>query len=30
MKKRRRMYYDWLTTPRAKIKRRMAKGLTKN
>src|SRR5262245_46527081 len=30
LKKRRRNYYDWLTEPRAKIKRKMAKGLTKN
>jgi hypothetical protein len=30
LKKRRRNYYDWLTEPRAKIKRRMAKGFTKN
>jgi hypothetical protein len=28
LKKRRRNYYDWLTEPRAKIKRKMAKGLT--
>ena len=27
-KKRRRSYYDWLTEPRAKIKRKMAKGFT--
>jgi DDE family transposase len=27
-KKRRRNYYDWLTEPRAKIKRKMAKGFT--
>jgi hypothetical protein len=30
LEKRRRSYYDWLTKPRAKIKRKMAKGLTKN
>ena len=30
LKKRRRNSYDWLTEPRAKIKRRMAKGFTKN
>jgi hypothetical protein len=30
LKKRRRNYYDWLTEPRAKIKRKMAKRLTKN
>jgi Transposase DDE domain len=30
LKKRRRNYYDWLTEPRAKIKCKMAKGLTKN
>jgi hypothetical protein len=30
LKKRRRNYYDWLTEPRAKIKRTMAKRLTKN
>jgi hypothetical protein len=30
LKKRRRNYYDWLTEPRAKIKRKMAKGLNKN
>jgi Transposase DDE domain len=29
-KKRRRNYYDWLTEPRAKIKRKMAKGFTEN
>ena len=29
LKKRRRNYYDWLTEPRAKIKRKMAKRLTK-
>ena len=28
LKKRRRNYYDWLTEPRAKIKRKMAKGVT--
>jgi Transposase DDE domain len=28
LKKRRRNYYDWLTEPRAKIKRKMAKGFT--
>jgi hypothetical protein len=30
LKKRRRNYYDWLTEPRAKIKRKMAKGVTEN
>ncbi len=30
LKKRRRNFYDWLTEPRAKMKRKMAKGLTKN
>ncbi len=30
LKKRRRNYYDWLTEPRAKIDRKMAKRLTKN
>jgi Transposase DDE domain len=30
LKKRRRNYYDWLTEPRAEIKRKMAKRLTKN
>ena len=30
LKKRRRNYYDWLTKPRAEMKRKMAKGLTKN
>src|SRR5262249_9202460 len=30
LKKRRRNNYDWLTKPRAEIKRKMAKGLTKN
>jgi hypothetical protein len=30
VKKRRRNHYGWLTEPRAKIKRKMAKGLTKN
>jgi hypothetical protein len=30
LKKRRRNYYDWLTEPRAKIKRKMAKGITEN
>src|SRR5262245_48641017 len=30
LKKRRRNYYDWLTEPRAQIKRKMAKRLTKN
>ena len=29
LKKRRRNHYDWLTEPRAEIKRKMAKGLTK-
>ena len=28
LKKRRRNYYDWLTEPRAKIKRKMAKGFS--
>jgi hypothetical protein len=30
LKKRRRNNYDWLTEPRAKIKRKMAKGVTEN
>jgi hypothetical protein len=30
LKKRRRNNYDWLTEPRAEMKRKMAKGLTKN
>src|SRR5262249_2280185 len=30
LKKRRRNNYDWLTEPRAKIKRKMAKRFTKN
>jgi hypothetical protein len=30
LKKRRSTHYDWLTEPRAKIKHKMAKGLTKN
>jgi len=30
LKKRRRNYYDWLTKPRAEIKRQMAKRLAKN
>jgi len=30
LKKRRRNYYDWLTQPRAEMKRKMAKGFTKN
>ena len=30
LKKRRRNYYDWLTEPRAKIKRKMARRLTQN
>jgi hypothetical protein len=30
LKKRRRNFYDWLTEPRTKIKRKMAKGFTKN
>ena len=30
VKKRRRNHYGWLTKPRAKIKRKMAKGVTKN
>jgi hypothetical protein len=30
LKKRRRNYYDWLTEPRAEIKRKMAKGVNKN
>jgi hypothetical protein len=29
LKKRRRNYYDWLTEPRAEIKRKMAKGVNK-
>jgi hypothetical protein len=29
-KKRRRNHYNWLTKPRAEIKRKMAKGLTEN
>ena len=29
-KKRRRNHYDWLTKPRAEIKRKMAKGVTEN
>jgi hypothetical protein len=29
LKKHRRNYYDWLTRPRAEMKRKMAKGLTK-
>jgi hypothetical protein len=29
LKKRRRNYYDWLTEPRAKIKRKMEKGVNK-
>jgi hypothetical protein len=29
VKKRRRNHYDWLTKPRAEMKRRMAKGVTK-
>jgi hypothetical protein len=28
-KKQRRNHYDWLTKPRAEIKRKMAKGFTK-
>ena len=28
LRKRRRSYYDWLTKPRAEIKRKMAKGVT--
>jgi hypothetical protein len=30
LKKRRRNNYDWLTEPRAKIKRKMAKGVAEN
>jgi hypothetical protein len=30
LKKRRRNYYDWLTEPRAEMKRKMANGFTKN
>ena len=30
VKKRRRNHYGWLTEPRAKMKRKMAKGFTKN
>jgi len=30
LKKRRPNNYDWLTEPRAELKRKMAKGLTKN
>jgi hypothetical protein len=30
LKKRRRNNYDWLTTPRAELKRQMAKGVAKN
>ena len=30
LKKRRRNNYDWLTKPRAEMKRKMAKGVTKN
>jgi hypothetical protein len=30
LKKRRRNHHDWLTEPRAEIKRKMAKRLTKN
>jgi len=30
LKKRRRNYYDWLTEPRAMIKRKMAQGVTEN
>jgi hypothetical protein len=30
LKKRRRNNYDWLTEPRAEMKRKMTKGLTKN
>ena len=30
VKKRRRNHYGWLTEPRAEMKRKMAKGLTKN
>lgn len=30
LKKRRRSFYDWLTEPRAEVKRKMAKGFTKN
>jgi hypothetical protein len=28
LKKRRQNYYDWLTKPRAQMKRKMAKGVT--
>jgi hypothetical protein len=30
LKKRRRNNYDWLTKPRAEMKRKMAKGVTEN
>jgi hypothetical protein len=30
VKKRRRNHYGWLTKPRAELKRKMAKGVTKN
>ncbi len=30
VKKRRRNHYDWLNEPRAEMKRKMAKGATKN
>jgi hypothetical protein len=30
LKKRRRNKYDWLTKPRAEMKRKMAKGVTEN
>ena len=30
VKKRRRNHYDWLTKPRAEMKRKMAKGVTEN
>ena len=30
VKKRRRNHYGWLTEPRAEMKRKMAKGFTKN
>ena len=30
LKKRRRSFHDWLTEPRAEVKRKMAKGFTKN
>jgi hypothetical protein len=30
VKKRRRNHYDWLTKPRAEMKRKIAKGFTEN